>query len=247
MSERPRTGSRIGRALWLTGLVVALGASVIWWRVGRGPRSARHGGADDRVAEVADPIGYVKSRTGKEDAASVKDLVTAYGEWAQRPDAMEARKLALHALLAQPSVKVAVESVLLAVENDPTPRAMDPMWPSLVKGMASLWDAITFQFGRDRIYLETRDKPRDLVLASMAEVAQSGNAKLTADQRQMLASDLIDLYPRLKPEQKPEVDRALHAMVGSDIVDILNGRGGKDLKIVSQQQQAMDKILHGGK
>lgn len=231
---------------------MALGASALYWRMGRGPGSTRHGGADaeGRVAEVDDPVKYVEARSGKEDADSVKDLVTAYGAWAERSDAMEARQMALKALLAQPNVKVAVESVLTAVEKDPTPRAMDPMWPHLVKGMASLWDAITFKYGRDRIYLETREKPRDLIVASMAEVAQSGDAKLSADQRMALASDLIDLYPRLKPDEKPEVDRALHKLVGTDIVDILNGRGGqggKDLKIVSQQQAAMDKILHGGK
>ena len=247
MKERS-TFLGLRRPLFFVTLVVVLGAAALWWRVGRGPRSISGGAAEnDSVARIEDPESYVAARKGKEDPATVKELVEAYGKWAPREDTIEARRQVLKALLAQPSVKVAVESVLNAVEQDQTPRAMDPLFPEVARGLASLWDAVTFNFGRDRMYLETRQKPRDVLLASMAEVAQSGNARLGLEQRTMVVNDLIDLYPSLKPDQKPEVDRALHTLAGADIVEILNGRGGKDLKIVSQQQQAIDRILQGNK
>jgi len=241
-AERSRGGFL--RPFWLVTIVVALGASVLWWRIGRGPHDGRDKAAD-AVAKAADPDAFVSERVGKTDPETVKELVRAYETWAPRPDTLEARQAALKALLAHPSVKVALESVMAAVYADPTPREMDPMWPDLVKGVASLWDAVTFKFGRDQIYLETRPKPHDLIVASMAEAAQSGASRLTPDQRMELASDLIDLYPSLKPIEKPAVDRALHALVGSDIVEILNGRGGDQLHIVSAQKQAAAAVLGG--
>jgi hypothetical protein len=224
--------------------VVALGASAIYWRFGRGPRHVRDGGGS-AVAGVADPDSYVAARIGHEDPNSVKDLIEAYGKWAPRPETLEARKAAMHALLTQPSVKVAVESVMRAVEEDPTPRAMDPMYPYLVDGLASLWDGVTFQFGRDRMFIETREKPHDLLVSSMAKVAETSSNKLGVDQKTMLASDFIDMYPKLKPEQRPEVDKALTALAGPDIVDILNGRNGDHLQVVSQQKAAIQQVLGG--
>jgi len=243
-AERSRGGFL--RPFWLVTIVVALGASALGWRIGRGPRGDRDRAAD-AVAKAADPATFVSERAGKTDPETVKELVHAYETWAPRPDTLEARQGALKALLAQPSVKVALESVMSAVDADPTPREMDPMWPDLVKGVASLWDAVTFIFGRDQIYLETRAKPHDLMVASMAEVAQSGISRLTADQRMQLASDLIDLYPGLKPAEKPAVERALDALVGSDVVEILNGRGGDHLHIVSAQKQAAAAVLGGAR
>jgi hypothetical protein len=239
------SGLRVSR-LWLILVVVALGASAIYWRTGRGPRHVSRQD-DSALAKETDPDRYVAARVGREDPNSVKELIEAYGKWAPRADTLEARKAALKTLLQQPNVKIAVESVMKAVEEDPTPRQMDPMYPYLTQGLASLWDAVTFQFGRDRMFIETRDKPRDLLISSMAEVAEKQSAKLGAEQKTMLASDFIDMYPRLKPEQKPEVDRALTALAGTDIVDILNGRQGDHLKVVSQQKQAIDQVLGGAR
>jgi hypothetical protein len=60
------------------------------------------------------------------------------------------------------------------------------------------------------------------LLESLAEVSPG---KLSDSQRAALAADFIDLYPQLKPEQKPAVDRALAALGGSDLIEILARRG----------------------
>jgi len=244
-----RSTSRIPRPVWLLALIVALGATAIVWRLGRGPSAVRRQQkeAAQMAAHTADPMAYVAARAGKTDAATVKELIQVYGSWAPRSETLEARQAVLDALLKQPSVRVALESVMAAVEDDSTPREMDPMWPYVVKGVASLWDAVTFKFGRDRMFIETRAKPHDVLVSSLAEVAANNPNKLADEQKTLLASDFIDMYPRLKPDQKPEVDRALMSLAGPDIVDILNGRQGDHLKVVSQQKQAIEQVLGGGK
>jgi hypothetical protein len=223
---------------------VVLGAAAIWWAA-RGPRSA-HDGADDEaeVAKLPDPMAYVRARAGRADVETVKELIGAYGKWSPREDALEARKAVIDGLLKHPDVRVGVEAVLTAVEADQTPRALDPMWPYLVQSLASVWDAVTFKFGRDLVQIESRAKPKDVLLSSLASMAETaGNKKLTDSQRTELASDLIDMYPTLKPEQKPEVDKALAALAGTDVVDILAGKGlapgSTDLKAAAAQQREL--------
>jgi len=242
-----RSRSRKFRLAWLVPAAV-LGAGAIWW-LARGPRSTRHDDADSdsarAVARTLDPAGYVAARAGRDDPEAVKELVDAYGKWTDRADALEARKLAVKTMLAHPNIKVGVEAVLAAVDSDQTPRALDPMWPYLVQSVAATWDAMTFSFGRDLVQMETRAKPHDLLLSSLTSLAETtASAKLTDPQRYALATDLIDMYPTLKPEQKPEVDRALAALAGTDVVDILGGRGlgpASHLHAAVEAQQAMNQ------
>lgn len=251
MSGRSTMRSMYGKRLvWIVPLVVALGATAIWLSV-RGPRSASDGKSDaaDVLSpeKMRDPVAYIASLKGKEDSGSVNQLIQAYSKWSPYPETLKARRLALRTMLGHPNVGVALEAVLNAVEADQTPRDHDPMWPDLVKGVASLWDAVTFQLGRDRVYLEERPKPHDLMLESLAAIDPN---KISDPQRTQLAADLIDLYPSLKPSQKPAVDRQLTAVAGTDVVDILGGRGlgeNSHLKIVAEQQRAIEAARRGAR
>jgi hypothetical protein len=226
---------------------VALGAATVWWAA-RGPRHVSHpsaqGSSTAFVARLPDPSAYVKDRANPENPANVSDLIVAYGAWASRSDALEARKSIVHALLDHPNITVGLQALLKAVESDQTPKAMDPLWPTLVEAVSARWDAVTFSLGRDLVALEERPKPKDLLLESMTAVHPE---KLADEQRPLLAADLIDMYPGLRPDQKPAVDKALEKLAGDDIVKILHGRGmqegSTELQIVADKQRAVQQVL----
>lgn len=229
-------------------LAVALGG---WWLT-RGPRST---GTEAETAETKaaagrraalkatmDPMAYVTARKDLDRSDNIEQLIQAYGAWASRGDATEARATIVSTLMSHPRVQVGLEALLRAVDGDQTPRKHDPMWNELVSRVAARWDAETFPYGRDLVHLETREKARELVLESLAATRPEA---LTPDQRTHLASDLIDVYPSLRPDQKPRVDRALHALAGDDVVQILAGRGLKEgdlqLKVAAERQRALDE------
>jgi hypothetical protein len=184
------------------------------------------GGSAAPMSLVAGAGGEAMARVarlaGRQDPGAVSELVDLYGKLAGSPDALDARKLAIKTLLAQPDMRVGLAAVLAAVAADQTPRSQDPMWPFLVREVASLWDTVTLEHGRDLVMIEERPKPRDVLLESLAEVPPG---KLSDGQRAKLAADLIDLYPRLGADQRPAVDRALAALGSSDLVEILGRRG----------------------
>jgi hypothetical protein len=230
--------------------VLGLGVvASVWWLVRvHGPRELveKRKAASlvgSAVVTNGDPVGTVTRLAARHDPAAVSELIQIYGRWAaasDMPGALEARKLALQALLSHPSVDIGLQAVLAAVEMDQTPRQQDPMWPYLVHGVASLWDAVTITRGRDLAMIETRTKPREVLIESLTEVRPE---KLTDEQRAQLVSDLIDLYPSLKPEQKPSVDKALNVLGGADLVEILAGRGlGQEshLKTAVDERRALE-------
>jgi hypothetical protein len=189
---------------------------------------------------AGDPLARVSALAGREDPAAVSELIDLYGKLASVPSALEARKLAFRTLLAQPNVVVALQAAMAAIASDPTPRQQDPLWPFLVQGVAALWDAVTIEHGRDLVMIEQRPKPHDVLLESLAEVPPG---KLSDSQRAALAADLIDLYPRLAPEQRPAVDRALAALGGSDLIEILARRGlgeSSHLQAAIQERRAQE-------
>ena len=96
------------------------------------------------------------------------------------------------------------------------------MWPYLVQEIGGVWNGLTIQHGRDLAMIEERPKPRDVLIESLAEVPAG---RLSETQRASLAADLIDLYPRLRAEQRPAIDRELAALGGNDLVEILRRRG----------------------
>jgi len=212
----------------------------------REARRAARGSGGDRPTPASAPgaaaeaMTTVRALAGRHDPGAVSELVSTYAKLAAVPEAQEARALVVSSLLAHPNVTVGLQAVLAAVAADATPRQQDPMWPHLVKGVASVWDAVTIKHGRDLVMLETRPKPRDLLVESLAQV---GPARLTDEQRAALVADLIDLYPTLRPEQKPAVDRALAGLGSTDLVEILGGRGlgeGSQLKAAVEERKALE-------
>jgi hypothetical protein len=234
-----------GRRLLLLIVVplIVLGAAATWRLAHRGvPAETARSRGTAAARAAPDPMNYVRLRSDPQSSANLEELITAYDAWASRADALAARRAIIKTLLGHPSLPVRLEALLRAVEGDQTPREADPLWRELVREVAAQWDADTFKYGRDLVQIETRPKPKDLLLESLAALAPE---KLAPAQKPLLASDFIDVYRSLKPDQKPAVDRALHALAGSDVVEILAGRGlgeGSHLDVAAQRQRALDEI-----
>jgi hypothetical protein len=238
MQEVPgRLSKRFRRFVWIVP-VVALGATAVWL-LARGSRADQVDPARKQAAEAAaarnaladllaklrlepDPMAYVQARLGKDDPAALGELVNAYAAWASRGDALEARRLIVKTFLENPDYKVGLEALLKAVALDTTPRKQDPLWRDLVDGVGKQWNPISYAWGRDLVHTETNAKTRDLLLESLANLPAG---KLSQDQQGFLVNDLIDMYPEASVDQKAALDKALTAMAGPDVVEIMHGRG----------------------
>jgi hypothetical protein len=189
---------------------------------------------------VSDATAQIARLAGRQDPAAASELIDLDGKLASNPSALDARKAAFHALLGQPDARVGLAAALTALAADPAPRAQDPMWPYVVQEIGRMWDGVTIQHGRDLAVLEERPKPRDVLIESLAQVPPG---RLSDSQRASLAADLIDLYPRLRAEQRPAIDRELVALGGTDLVEILGRRGLADdnyLKAAVEERRAQE-------
>jgi len=232
----------------IAALVVTLGAAAtFWWRSARGPTATRDRapapGRSGAAGRTLDPDSYVRARAAFSNSTDLGELVQAYDEWVSRPDALDARRAIVRALVGREPLAVGLESLLAAVDADRTPRQRDPLWGDLVAAVAERWDASTLPYGRDLVHIEARPKPRDLVLESLAHARLE---RLAPEQRPLLASDFIDLYATLAPDQKPAFTAALGSLAGNDVVEILAGRGLTEgstrLKVASEREQALEHV-----
>jgi hypothetical protein len=230
-----RSAKRLPRFVWIVPALV-LAATAVWW-LARAPSekdarrravaaaSARNAEFSELFAKLRlepDPMAFVQARAGREDAVAITDLIQAYAAWASRGDALEARRQIIKQFIENPDIKVGMEALLRAVALDMTPRRQDPLWRDLVSGVSRQWNAMSISWGRDLVQTETNPKTKDLLLESLAEVDPH---KIGPEQQNLLVTDLIDLYPYASPDQKPALDRALAAMAGPDVVEILSRRG----------------------
>lgn len=243
---RPLSQRQRRIALLALPVVALASAGVLWFNLrGSGPSDeAVRASADsaDRARRAVDPVAYVALRTDVANGRNLDDLVQAYGVWVSRPDARSARRNIILALLDHRDRLAGLQALLIAVDRDPTPRAKDPLWPDLVRQVGKLWDAVTLQYVRDQVLIESRPRPKDLLLESLTEIPPE---RVTDEQRPQLAQDLIDLYPSVAPDQKPALTKALQAMAGSDVVEILAGRAlgeGQPLQAAAEKQKVVEQI-----
>lgn len=228
------------RLVWIVPVVaiVAVGGSVFFSRAHRPEGEARKRAAAaaaaatannaavaDRVAQLRaepDPMAFVQARAGQDDAATMTELMQAYAAWASRGEALEARQQIVKRFVGDSNPKVGVTALLRAVALDATPRQADPLWKDLVRDVSGLWNAVTVAWGRDLLQTESSPRAKDLLLESLANASPD---RIGGEQKDLLVTDLIDMYPYASPDQKPALDKALAAMAGSDVVEILAHRG----------------------
>jgi len=240
MQQAPgRSAKRPRRFVWIVPVtaVTAIGAAGVVFVLSRAPHpesrartraaAAARGpaAAADLFAQLLgepDPTAFVQSRAGKEDAATIAELVQAYAAWAPRGETLEARRQIVKQLLENSNRQVGLEALLRAVALDATPRQGDPLWRDLVQKVSSLWDRVTVASGRDLLQTETNPRAKELLLESLANASAE---RIGPEQKDLLVTDLIDMYPFAAADQKPALDKALAAMAGPDVVEILAHRG----------------------
>lgn len=245
--------SRTLRATWWIGPILVLGVACLWW-FARGPDPVSRSGVDRAKSEV-ERRGHPREREvlelSRDKSASAKQkLVDMYAALADDPAAAGVRTLALRALFSEPSVGLRLKRVLDAVAADPTPAPRDPLFPELTKRLAEQWTPEFFDKGRDLMLMEKRVRARRALVASFADLAQSGQIA-SEDHRNALLTDLIDVHALVEPDQRSDVEEAVRALGGNDPADLLAGRGlGKGEKLELQAEyernlQAAMKSLVG--
>ena len=234
----------VGGGLLLT---LALGgASVGWFAFARGRAEASQ--AEKKRAPVdpakADARMLEVLQVSREPAVEAsRRLVELYAQWASDPDALAARRSALTLLFAERAIGLRLQRVLEAVSADATPPEDDPLWQDVVNKLSEQWNTETFDKGRDLMQMEERDRARAALVESFTELPDSDRfASLTAEQRQALINDLIDMHPRVGARQKKEIETALRKLAGNDPADLLAGRGindGHKLEIQAQYEREL--------
>ena len=174
-------------------------------------------------------------------------LVALYAELASDPTAGGVRELALNALFAERALALRLQRVLEAVVSDPTTPEQDPHWPGIVERLAKQWTPETFDKGRDLMLMEQRPRAQRALAASFVELSESAEG-LSEAQRQALLNDLIDLYPKADPSQKPEIERGVRNLGGDDPADLLTGYGlkpGEQLKLRAENEEQLARGVEG--
>lgn len=216
---------------WLAVPSLALGATAFWWYA-RGPEAVSAPRGDSRqdtlaaLEKSADTrVAYVARLAQGKGTGSSKQLIDTYAKWAGDPKALEARKLILDALFDEASLGLRLQHVLQAVAADRTPPEEDPLWPRVVETLADGWKADAFDQGRTLMLMDTQPRARRALVESFSRLAQSDRMSAFSDaQRHELASDFIDVYREVDDSQKPDVEAALRALAGEDVVATITGR-----------------------
>jgi hypothetical protein len=164
--------------------------------------------------------------------------VEAYRDWASESQALGARKLILATFFSEENVPTKLSNVLEAVQADPTPVERDPLWKFLVEQLSEVWEGETATRGMDLMVAEQRPRAKKALIASFAHLAATQKERLDEQQGQKLTEYFIDLHQNIDRGQQEEVDRALRALSGNDVVEILNGRGlgSGDQKLDSERE-----------
>jgi hypothetical protein len=235
------------RMKWAYGLVIpaALGAGTLYWVLAREGNDAGRAKADTERVERAN-VPQNTSHMAKAAELSkgrgldaTQRIVSEYRARAGDPSALSARKLLLAALFGEKDISLKLSGVLAAVEADPTPPEKDPLWEQIVRQVSELWKGEIATKGMDLVLAEARPRARRVLISSFVELATSERlGELTPDQRQTLTETMLSVTPHVPDGQKGEVDRALRALGGNDLADIMAGKGltGKDGHVLESER-----------
>src|SRR5262245_33777984 len=236
---------RMKRALWLV-IPAALGAGTLYWVLAReGNDRGRAKDGREESAEVTD-VPQNASHMAKAVELSkgrgldaMSKIASEYAAMAGDPSALAARKLLLATLFSEKDLGQKLSGVLAAVEADPTPPEKDPLWEQISRQISELWKGEVATKGMDLVLAESRPRARRVLISSWVDLATSPRlGELTPDQRQTLTETMLSLTPHVPPGQKGEMDRALRALGGNDLADIMAGKGltGQDGHVLESER-----------
>jgi hypothetical protein len=241
---------RMKWALWLV-IPAALGAGTLYWVLAREGDDRGRAKGDTEQAERAN-VPQNASHMAKAVELSkgrgldaMSRVATEYGALAGDPSALSARKLLLATLFSEKDIGLKLSGVLAAVEADPTPPEKDPLWEQISSQLSELWTGEIATKGMDLVMAESRPRARRALISSFVDLATSDRlGELNPDQKQTLTETMIDVSPNLAPGQKAEVGRALRALGGNDLADIVAGKGltGKDGHVLESERAYKDAL-----
>lgn len=225
------------------GVAAALGAGTLYGVLARsGEKPAARSGDSTETSKVPQDRSLMARATELSKGRGLKStsqIAATYGEWSGDPSALAARKLLLATLFSEADIGMKLSGVLAAVEADPTPPEKDPLWEHVATSLAALWKGDVATKAMDLVMAEQRPRARRVLISSFVEIATSERlSELTPEQRQTLTETMIDVTPNLAPGQKGEVGRALRALGGNDLADIMEGKGltGKDGHVLESER-----------
>ncbi len=237
-------------ALWLV-MPAALGAGILYWVLAREGNHRAHKRGDTEQAETSN-VPQNASHMAKAVALSkgrgldaTSQIVAEYGAMAGDPSALTARKLLLATLFAEKDIATKLSGVLAAIEADPTPPEKDPLWEQISRQLSELWTGDVATKGMDLVLAESRPRARRALISSYAALATSPRlGELTPDQKQTLTETMLSVTPHVPPGQKAEMDRALRALGGNDLADIMAGKGltGQDGHVLESERAYKDAL-----
>jgi len=213
--------------------IVALGTGLLLF--------TRHKGQPAAGVEAARPPGGPPSpsgQAGESDEARISRLVLArspgarlelvrlYAAWAQGPDRSTQRRILIDKVAGLEDPRAAIELLMMAVAQDPTPLERDDLLPDAARALAPLWrDQKQFAEGRDLLRLAEHDKSRALLAASLTERAQrapTGLPVIEAGERHELASDLIQVNMHSSnPALKQQTLGHVRTIAGEEVAEVL--------------------------
>jgi hypothetical protein len=161
----------------------------------------------------------------QEQGSNPAELAKAYADWASEPTAVPARRAALAALKTQAPPLARLSTLLSMVDAAAAPSETDPLWPETVQATAEVWNGENLQMGRDMMLAETRSRPRQLLVASLAQYASTDRvvAELSQAQKNGLRSDFIDVYRDQSPAQQKAMEDAVRNIAGEHAAALLRG------------------------
>ncbi len=198
--------------------------------------AAGTGAGTPHLDEAADLVRRARGNPGL--------LIEAFAAWAGDPGAQPARRVVLGALAAEPQPMVRLAALLAAVEASPLAPSADPLARDVVTAVSSVWSGPLVRRGRDQMFAETRPRAREVVIASVVELALSDRAAaLDPTQRSGLVSDFIDLYRTAGADQRRDAVAVVRKLGGNDTAELLQGNGlGNNSQLEShlQHQRAVE-------
>jgi len=235
---------RMKWAYWLV-IPAALGAGTLYGVLAREgddrgrARSATEQTKTSNVPQNTSHMAKAAELSKGRGLDAMQRVVSEYAALAGDPSALSARKLLLATLFGEKDLSLKLSGVLAAVEADPTPPEKDPFWEQIASQVSELWKGDTATKGMDLVLAEARPRARRVLISSFVALATSERlGELTPDQRQTLTETMVSVTPHVPPGQKSEVDRALRALGGNDLADIMAGKGltGKDGHVLESER-----------
>jgi hypothetical protein len=259
VSEEPRNILKarywVGSVLAVVGVSAVAGAWLLGTDILGGDADSKAKASASPLEEAAEQAKSRDPRAGKvlelarQGTPGTEKLVSLYAELAGDQSAGGVRELALNALFAEKSASLRLKRVLDAVVSDPTPPEQDPHWPGIVERLADQWTPEMFDKGRDLMLMEKRPRAQRALAASFIELSESAPTGAIGEAQKMaLLNDLIDLYPKADPAQKPEIERGVRNLGGDDPADLLTGYGlkpGEKLKLQAEYEQQLAQGVNG--